>query len=81
MMGKITIPEQIVWRCDACGYEDDDHKKDGKPKHWSELVLKRDAYDFQGNAAADATIYRFLCQPCTNMVVDKLNELKKGLGE
>jgi hypothetical protein len=69
------IPASFEYSCDNCGKTHVAQSK-GRPSRWSELLLKRDAYDFQGAAVADASVTRLLCDACTEKVVAALNALK-----
>jgi hypothetical protein len=71
---KQVIPENIVWVCDAC---EDKVEGQPRPKHWSELILKRDQYDMLDNAAADGTVHLALCQPCSERLATFVNNMKQ----
>ena len=75
-MSVAVKPALHRYTCDGCSLvvEPTVH---GRPKHWSELVIHRDLYDFQGMACADGTLRRDLCADCSNTVYEAINKTIK----
>lgn len=72
------IPRAFEYICDGCGAKHRQenaggHYSDNRPRHWSNIKIERDAYDYQGSAVADASIERLLCLECSKCVVDAVN--------
>ena len=66
---KRDIPSRVEIVCDACGVkcEGANYRMRGH------LHLKRDALDFHGNACADASVERDLCDRCLNAIGESIN--------
>jgi hypothetical protein len=71
-MATREIPASLFYVCDGCGVEMPGSDR-SRPKYWSQLVLRQDAYDYQGCAVADGTVTRDLCRPCTDKVTSVIN--------
>lgn len=69
------IPKTYKFVCDLCG-QSVMQVNNSRPSYWSQLILKQDAYDFQGSAVADGTVVRDLCKDCTTRVTNAINALK-----
>jgi len=72
------IPKAFLYICDGCGAEHlqknaSGHYTNSTPAHWATLILRQDAYDFQGCAVADGTITRLLCEECTSKATKAIN--------
>ena len=72
-MAVREIPASYESTCDGCGAKYASASK-SRPPHWSNLIIERDAYDFQGCAVADGTIRRLLCDVCANAAAKAINE-------
>lgn len=71
-MGTKQVPQSYIHSCDGCDVvQRSEHVS--RPKHWSDLTLSQDAYDYQGCAVADATVRRLLCNACTEKVAAAIN--------
>lgn len=73
------IPKAYDYICDVCGFTHRQenaggHYANSRPEHWGELVVKQDAYDFQGAAVADGTIKRLLCSDCREGAIKAIND-------
>ena len=49
--------------CDGCSKEKK-LSENTLPYLWCHLIIKQHAYDYQGNACADATVAKHLCNDC-----------------
>lgn len=58
--------------CDCCRTVEP-MKSNGRPAHWINLNILRDAYDFQGAAVADGSVKLLLCVPCSDAAVKAVN--------
>lgn len=72
------IPKAYVYVCDGCGTEHKQenasgHYSNSRPKHWSNLKLQRDAYNYQGAVCADGSVERLLCEKCTARIAEAIN--------
>jgi len=76
-MATREIPATYQHVCDGCGTTLV-AASNSRPRHWSNLTLARDQYDFQGAAVADGTIRRLLCDKCSGEVIDAVNAALKG---
>jgi hypothetical protein len=79
-MPIVEIPKSFRYICDGCGFEHlqenaSGHYTDSRPPKWAKLMFARDALDYLGDAAADATIKLLLCPTCQVRVAMLLNEL------
>ncbi len=78
-MAEKVIPEKYLYVCDGCGGQVEQSKR-YRPKHWSELKILCDAYDYQGMAVADGSIHRLLCGQCSDKAAAAIRSaLKKAL--
>ena len=73
------VPKSFIYKCDICGAEHeqknaDGHYTDSRPSHWANLSVKQDAYDLQGNACADGSVHRLLCDDCRSGVIKAIND-------
>lgn len=68
-----TIPQKYKFVCAGCKKE---HESESisRPSYWTELHIKRDAYDFQGFAVADASVHRLLCGDCSKFIYQCMND-------
>ena len=65
------IPGREEMYCDVCGRL---CEKGGHPRTRNgELIVKKDALDFQGAAVADASVRRELCDPCLERISGVIN--------
>lgn len=78
-MGIEQIPETFRYVCDACGKSEVLKFKARYPRQWGQLDVIVDAYDFQGAAVGDGSIYRMLCPHCLDVVTTAINVACKGL--
>lgn len=71
-MPVTEIPKAYKYVCDGCGAEE---KRElfSRPKTWAELIVARDALDYQGAAVADGTVRRMLCEKCSDKVIAAIN--------
>jgi hypothetical protein len=67
---RTVIPEQVVWHCDVC---EQMVTQKHRPPYWTEFSLKRDAYDMNNVACADASINMAMCQDCSNELASFVN--------
>lgn len=74
-MATRVIPEQKITTCDVCGIETDKKNR----SLGGRLVLKRDALDFQGQAVADASVMRDLCDSCLKEISDVVNKKTQAI--
>jgi hypothetical protein len=72
-MGVKEIPASRLYTCDVCG------KESKHDKYWGTLKVLQAAYDFHGDAVADGTVTRLLCDECKPVVVDAINAAYAGL--
>lgn len=80
-MGVKNIPEQWRYTCDGCGNVATSDTSFTRPKYWTDLQWRRDAYDFQGQACASADVARMLCGGCTEILQKAINEaFEKTIG-
>lgn len=75
-MAVREIPASYEYTCDGCGAK---QNAKSRPPHWTRLKIERDAYDYQGNACADASIDRLLCKSCSEIVFNAVNASLSGL--
>jgi hypothetical protein len=73
-MSVTQVPSTATWECDGCHGKEETVNADSRPKHWSTLHVKRDAYDFQDAPVADASIERDLCPECTDNIINIIND-------
>ena len=66
-MVERVIPEQRVFVCDVCEQEDGPRVKK------AQLILKRHALDWYGEAAADGTCKFDLCDKCETLMSKAIN--------
>lgn len=71
-MGITEIPRSFLYTCDGCGEEHKQenaggHYTESRPPFWSNLIMRRSAYD-SGMAVADASIIKLLCVRCSDRV-------------
>lgn len=78
-MAVEKIPEQVRFKCDACG-NIESVAPHSRPRHWAKLILQRDCYDWQGIAVADGTVTRDLCGGCHECMEKAINEAFKKIG-
>jgi hypothetical protein len=72
------IPKSFEYQCDVCGKTHlqenaNGHYTNSRPPHWAWLMVKQDAYDYQGAAVADGSINRLLCDECRPSLVEAVN--------
>lgn len=77
-MAVQEIPRAFKYVCDVCRTEHlqenaSGHYTNSTPKYWARLVIKQDAYDYQGAAVADGSIERLLCSDCRSGVIAAIN--------
>ena len=73
------IPRAFEYICDVCGktHRQENaggHYTDSRPDHWERLTLARHAYDYQGQAVADGTIKRLICDDCAPGLQKAIND-------
>lgn len=68
-MAEHIIPERRYSTCDVCGVE----RTKATANYDARLTLKRDAIDYQGNACADASVKRDLCDACHDAIAAAVN--------
>lgn len=81
-MGVEVIPETKIFTCDGCGLKHEIKRATTswtRPPHWTRLHWERDAYDFQGNACADASVHRLLCASCSTVLGEAINTAFQGI--
>jgi hypothetical protein len=63
-----------TWRatCDCCKATEEMVSK-GRPKHWIDLHILRDAYDFHDCAVADGSVKLLLCTTCADSALKAMN--------
>lgn len=71
-MAVREIPAAFEMRCDCCGKIETSASK-GRPAHWSDFHILRDAYDFQGAAVADGSVKLLLCLECSEPITKAVN--------
>lgn len=59
--------------CDGCKKVETTATKH-RPNHWIDFNILRDAYDFQGHAAADGSTRLTLCYGCGDIVIKMVNK-------
>lgn len=67
----------FIHTCDCCS-STTTTKTGQRPKHWTELVQNRDAYDLHNNACADASINLDLCNTCSDRIIKAINKIKES---
>ena len=72
------IPRAFEYRCDVCGKTHvqenaGGHYTDSRPDRWARLIIRQDAHDFQGQAVADGSIERLLCDDCRPGIIAAIN--------
>lgn len=72
-MAVREIAARFAYACDGCGASED-MPNEQRPKHWSDLHILRDAYDFQGCAVADGSVKLTLCLECGNAAATAVNK-------
>lgn len=75
-MTSTKIPERWRHKCDSCGIVSE-HELQHRPEHWCQLILKRAATDFQGNAVGENNINRLVCADCTNLLVQAVYDVEE----
>jgi hypothetical protein len=80
-MSVREIPPAFEYTCDLCGAihlqeNASGHYTDSRPPHWGRLTVAQDAHDWQGQAVADGTIKRLLCNKCLSRMCDAINAVK-----
>ncbi len=71
-MAVTEIPTRFEHKCDGCGVRHIAATK-SRPAYWTGLNIEADAYDWGGNACADASVKRLLCRDCTAIVHEAVN--------
>lgn len=83
-MAVTEVATRWTYKCDGCGTTEDRESK-SRPKHWSDLHILCDAYDFQGAAVADGSVKLLLCLGCGEAAVKAINksidDRRAALGE
>ena len=73
-MAVREIPISYEHKCDGCGATETSASK-SRPKHWIDLHILRDAYDYQGQAVADGSVKLLLCLDCAEPATKAINEV------
>lgn len=71
-MAVREIPGAFDHICDGCKSTERTNSK-SRPKYWSDFHILRDAYDYQGCAAADGSVKLLLCIECGNLAATAVN--------
>lgn len=77
-MGIESVPAKWRYKCDGCGNVETVETVGSRPKYWTDLHWRRDAYDFQGEAVADGSIARMLCGGCSDVLLRAVNDAFVG---
>ena len=72
-MAVREIAASFEVKCDGCGKVVTQPSKN-RPLHWTDLHILRDLYDFQGAACADGSVKRVLCDECSTVVFQAVND-------
>lgn len=75
-MSSKSVPAKRLFTCDGCGLEQLEPDNGMRPSRWSQVHFRRDAYDFQGRAVADASVLLDFCALCTQSAAEALNGVK-----
>ncbi len=81
-MAVTEVPKSYIYTCDSCGETHtqenaNGHYSNSRPSYWSNLIIEKDAYDYQGAAVADGSVRLLLCNKCTSDIIDAVNEVAK----
>lgn len=77
------IPKAFDYICDVCAktHRQENaggHYTDSRPPQWANLIIRQDAYDYQGQAVADGSVTRLLCNGCRAGVMEVINRWAEG---